>query len=55
MAYKTKQIVNFKETILERMTQGESLNSICKDNDLPSSREVYRLLNKDEEFATIDV
>ncbi len=51
MAYKKQQIVNFKETILDRLIQGESLNTMCKEKDLPSSRVVFRWLNKDEEFC----
>lgn len=48
--YKPKEIANYKEIILERLSEGESLNVICQDKGMLSSREVYRLLNKDTDF-----
>jgi hypothetical protein len=37
-----------RETILQRLSEGESLSAICKDADMPS-RETVRLWQKDDE------
>lgn len=37
--------------ILERLAQGESMNAICKDSDMPDRETVRRWADKDEELA----
>ena len=48
--YKEKELTNIKETILDRISKGESLNEITKDKNIISQAHVYRLLNKDKQF-----
>lgn len=44
------QIVTIQDEILDLMTQGYSLNSICQEHITMSSAEVYRMLNKYADF-----
>jgi len=39
-----------KERILERMAQGASLNSICREDGMPSIASVFRWLDEDKAF-----
>jgi hypothetical protein len=41
-----------KQTILDRLAQGESLNAICKDEGLPAFRTVMDWLEQDGDFRT---
>ena len=40
------------DLICERLAGGESLRSICRDEDMPSRAKVFRWLLADTEFAT---
>ena len=40
------------DTICERIADGESLRSICSDDDMPDKSTVFRWLAKHDEFAT---
>ena len=48
--YSNKQLINIKETVLKELTEGKSLNTICKDNNIQPTQ-VYRMLNKDTQFC----
>lgn len=39
------------EKVLTRMMAGESVNSICKDTDMPSRKSIYLWIVRHEEFA----
>lgn len=39
------------DLICERLSSGESLRSICRDDDMPNITTVWRWLNKHEEFS----
>jgi hypothetical protein len=39
------------EEICERLTEGESLLSMCRRDDMPAIRTVFQWLEKNEEFA----
>ena len=45
-----EQVIQVQDEILELMTQGLSLNTICIDKISMSSSEVYRMLNKNADF-----
>ncbi len=50
MAYSDKEIQEAKETIIEEISNGRSLNSILKgDKNLPSRNRVYEWLNPNED------
>ncbi len=40
------------DRICERLSLGESLRSICADDDMPSQSTVYRWLDRDDEIGT---
>lgn len=40
-----------RETIVDRLAEGESLSSICRDKDMPCWRTVHNWMNDDEDFA----
>lgn len=40
-----------RETILNRVADGEFLVAICRDEGMPSARQVQRWINSDEAFA----
>jgi hypothetical protein len=42
--------IELAETICDRIAEGESLRSICADEDMPDKKTVLRWLRKDEEF-----
>ena len=48
--YTDNKLIELKDYILNEMTSGRSLSTICKGNNALSSSEVYRLLNRDKEF-----
>jgi len=48
--YTENKLIILKDYILEQMTEGKSLSTICKEKNTISSAEVYRLLNKDTQF-----
>ena len=50
MAYLPAQIEEHKETVLELMSLGGSLNKISKRKDLPSKETIQGWLNKDADF-----
>jgi hypothetical protein len=39
------------DTICERLAAGESLRAICRDEDMPTDRSVYRWLDDDDGFC----
>ena len=49
MAYSEKEKESIFNTICERIEQGESVNLILKDSDMPSSRTFWKWLDEDEE------
>jgi hypothetical protein len=48
MAYTPAQITDSFNLILERIERGESLRTILKDSDMPSTRTFYKWLESDE-------
>ena len=48
--YKPIQISKHKETILQRIEQGESLLQICRSKSTPDDNTVYKWLNEDAQF-----
>ena len=48
--YTDNKLIELKDYILNEMTSGRSLSTICEGNNALSSSEVYRLLNKDKDF-----
>ncbi len=44
------EVTQAQDDILELMTEGYSLNTICINHITMSSAEVYRMLNKNEDF-----
>jgi hypothetical protein len=49
MAYSKEEIDNIFNSICERIESGESVKSILRDKDMPSSRTFNKWLNEDEE------
>lgn len=48
MAYSSKQIETIFNTICERIEEGESLRSVLRDEDMPSSRTFFKWIDSDE-------
>lgn len=51
MRERTVLTEDVRETILLRLSQGESLRAICRDRAMPAASTVYALLWRDAEFA----
>ena len=49
MAYTPEEIKNTFNLICDRIIEGESVKTILKDNDMPSSQTFWKWLNEDEE------
>lgn len=49
MAYSKKEIESIFNTICDRIIKGESVNTILKDEDMPSSQTFFKWLNESEE------
>lgn len=43
--------MDVRETILSRLTEGESLSSVCRSEGMPSWSTVHRWMDEDEDFA----
>lgn len=52
MTYSPEQSAQIKATICERISNGESLRSICADADMPAKATVLLWLNEDEAFSS---
>lgn len=48
MAYSDKEIKKIFDTICKRITEGESVKTILKDKDMPSSQTFWKWLEEDE-------
>lgn len=48
----TRRTPAIEEEILDRLSGGETLRSICRDEHMPSWRAVYQWIDGDEDFAT---
>lgn len=48
MAYSEEQIQYTFETICDRIAKGESLRSVLRDDEMPSSRTFFKWLGQDE-------
>jgi len=49
MGYTEEEIKEIFNDVLERIEQGESLRSVLRDSDKPSSRTFYKWLDEDDE------
>lgn len=49
MAYSQKEINNIFNQICERIIEGESVKTILKDKDMPSSKTFWKWLEEDED------
>ena len=47
----SKQTTEVLEKILDRISEGEPLRVICRDEDMPSWRSFYEWMEKDEDLA----
>lgn len=47
----TSYSIEVADAICERIADGQSLRTICKDSDMPSKSTVFRWLKSDEEFS----
>lgn len=48
MAYTQEQKDKIFDTICERISNGESVNTICKEKDMPDRTTFYKWLNEDD-------
>ncbi len=49
MAYSTKEITTIFNKICDRIIEGESVKTILKNKDMPSSKTFWKWLNQDKE------
>lgn len=51
MGRPSKRTPEVEEAIIERLAEGESLSSICRDAAIPSWRTVHNWIDADEDFS----
>lgn len=49
MAYSKEQVKEIFDKICQRIEEGESLRSVLRDKDMPSSRTFFKWIDEDEE------